>query len=60
MERFPRDTNRPRINEPDSRLDREQKTAGEYYYALAAGAPPRDRRHRKKPPIPATAVAIAT
>src|SRR5436309_866154 len=29
------DTNRPRINKLDSRLDREQKTAGEYYYALA-------------------------
>jgi len=28
------DTNRPRINKPDSRLDREQKQAGEYYYAL--------------------------
>ena len=29
------DTNRPRINKRDSRLDREQKAAGEYYYALA-------------------------
>ena len=28
------DTSRPRINKPDSRLDREQKAAGEYYYAL--------------------------
>jgi ATP-binding cassette subfamily E protein 1 len=28
------DTNRPRINKLDSRLDREQKTAGEYYYAI--------------------------
>ena len=27
------DTNRPRINKPDSRLDREQKTKGEYYYS---------------------------
>lgn len=27
------DTNRPRINKPDSRLDREQKMKGEYYYA---------------------------
>jgi len=27
------DSNRPRINKQDSRLDREQKTAGEYYYA---------------------------
>ncbi|MDR0309357.1 MAG: ribosome biogenesis/translation initiation ATPase RLI [Candidatus Methanoplasma sp.] len=27
------DTNRPRINKPDSRLDREQKQKGEYYYA---------------------------
>ena len=29
------DTNRPRINKLASRLDREQKTTGEYYYALA-------------------------
>ncbi|MDR2866486.1 MAG: ribosome biogenesis/translation initiation ATPase RLI [Methanomassiliicoccaceae archaeon] len=27
------DTRRPRINKPDSRLDREQKSVGEYYYA---------------------------
>jgi ATP-binding cassette subfamily E protein 1 len=27
------DTDRPRINKPDSRLDREQKSKGEYYYA---------------------------
>ena len=27
------DTRRPRINKPESRLDREQKSAGEYYYA---------------------------
>ena len=27
------DTNRPRINKPDSRLDREQKSKGEYYYS---------------------------
>jgi ATP-binding cassette subfamily E protein 1 len=26
-------TGRPRINKPDSRLDREQKSQGEYYYA---------------------------
>jgi ATP-binding cassette subfamily E protein 1 len=26
-------TSRPRINKPDSQLDREQKQAGEYYYA---------------------------
>jgi len=26
-------TGRPRINKPESRLDREQKQAGEYYYA---------------------------
>jgi len=26
-------TSRPRINKPDSQLDREQKNAGEYYYA---------------------------
>jgi ATP-binding cassette subfamily E protein 1 len=25
-------TNRPRVNKPDSRLDREQKSVGEYYY----------------------------
>ncbi len=29
------DTNRPRINKAGSRLDREQKTKGEYYYASA-------------------------
>ncbi len=28
------DTNRPRINKLDSRLDREQKASGEYYYAI--------------------------
>ena len=27
------DTNRPRINKPESRLDREQKIKGEYYYS---------------------------
>ncbi len=27
------DTHRPRINKPDSRLDREQKSSGEYYYS---------------------------
>ncbi|MDR3205499.1 MAG: ribosome biogenesis/translation initiation ATPase RLI [Candidatus Methanoplasma sp.] len=27
------ETHRPRINKPDSRLDREQKSAGEYYYS---------------------------
>ena len=27
------DTKRPRINKPDSRLDREQKSRGEYYYS---------------------------
>ncbi|WP_292462849.1 ribosome biogenesis/translation initiation ATPase RLI [Methanolobus sp.] len=26
------DTSRPRVNKPDSRLDREQKASGEYYY----------------------------
>lgn len=30
-----RDTQRPRINNPESKLDRQQKSAGEYYYALA-------------------------
>ncbi len=29
------DTNRPRINKLDSRLDREQKESGEYYYEAA-------------------------
>jgi len=28
-----KDTNRPRINKEGSRLDREQKSSGEYYYA---------------------------
>jgi Predicted ATPase, RNase L inhibitor (RLI) homolog len=27
-------TSRPRINKPDSQLDRTQKAAGEYYYAI--------------------------
>ncbi len=26
------ETKRPRVNKPDSRLDREQRAAGEYYY----------------------------
>ena len=26
------ETRRPRVNKPGSRLDREQKAAGEYYY----------------------------
>jgi ATP-binding cassette subfamily E protein 1 len=26
------DTSRPRVNKPNSRLDREQKSKGEYYY----------------------------
>ncbi|MFQ5907369.1 MAG: ribosome biogenesis/translation initiation ATPase RLI [Thermoplasmata archaeon] len=30
-----RDTRRPRINNPDSKLDRRQKAAGEYYYRAA-------------------------
>jgi ATP-binding cassette, sub-family E, member 1 len=29
------DTLRPRVNKPDSRLDREQRSIGEYYYAAA-------------------------
>ncbi len=32
------ETNRPRINKLDSRLDRQQKSSGEYYYALEEGA----------------------
>ncbi len=32
------DTNRPRINKLDSRLDREQKSSGEYYYAIEESA----------------------
>jgi ATP-binding cassette subfamily E protein 1 len=27
------ETNRPRVNKPESKLDREQKSRGEYYYA---------------------------
>ena len=30
------ESHRPRINKPDSRLDREQKAAGEYYYGTDA------------------------
>ncbi|MFQ5986516.1 MAG: ATP-binding cassette domain-containing protein, partial [Thermoplasmata archaeon] len=30
-----RDTQRPRINNPDSKLDRRQKAAGEFYYQVA-------------------------
>ncbi|MFQ5838717.1 MAG: ribosome biogenesis/translation initiation ATPase RLI [Thermoplasmata archaeon] len=29
------DSKRPRINKPESKLDRQQKSAGEYYYELA-------------------------
>jgi ATP-binding cassette subfamily E protein 1 len=29
------DTRRPRINKKDSKLDREQRSAGEYYYSSA-------------------------
>jgi len=29
------ESNRPRVNKPGSRLDREQKAAGEYYYEAA-------------------------
>lgn len=29
------DTKRPRINKPDSKLDKEQKSSGEFYYAAA-------------------------
>lgn len=29
------DTQRPRVNKPESRLDREQRSVGEYYYAKA-------------------------
>lgn len=29
-----KDTRRPRINKPDSALDREQKEKGEYYYTI--------------------------
>lgn len=37
------ETQRPRINKPDSRLDREQRAAGEYYYA------PEERNTSKGP-----------
>jgi ATP-binding cassette subfamily E protein 1 len=30
------DTKRPRINKPDSKLDKEQKSSGEFYYVAAA------------------------
>ena len=30
------DTHRPRINKPESRLDREQKSVGEYYYTAGS------------------------
>jgi len=30
------DTKRPRINKPDSKLDKEQKSSGEFYYVSAA------------------------
>ena len=30
------DTDRPRINKPGSRLDREQKERGEYYYSTVS------------------------
>jgi ATP-binding cassette, sub-family E, member 1 len=30
------ETHRPRVNKPGSRLDREQRSAGEYYYAVAS------------------------
>jgi ATP-binding cassette subfamily E protein 1 len=38
-------TGRPRVNKPDSRLDREQKARGEYYYVgrksqAGEGSPP--------------------
>ena len=29
------DTKRPRINKPDSKLDKEQKSSGEFYYVSA-------------------------
>jgi len=41
------DTNRPRINKLDSRLDREQKSAGEYYYAIEMRFTRRDRPLRR-------------
>jgi len=28
------ETRRPRVNKPDSKLDRQQKSIGEYYYTL--------------------------
>ncbi len=33
------DTHRPRLNKPESRLDREQKSSGEYYYSWAPWKP---------------------
>ncbi len=29
------ETKRPRVNKPDSQLDRRQKAEGEYYYSVA-------------------------
>ena len=29
------DTKRPRINKPDSKLDKDQKSSGEFYYIAA-------------------------
>ncbi|MBQ3685294.1 MAG: ribosome biogenesis/translation initiation ATPase RLI [Candidatus Methanomethylophilaceae archaeon] len=39
------DTHRPRINKPESRLDREQKSKGEYYYSRG-GSQQRDHVDR--------------
>ncbi|MHB8634191.1 MAG: ribosome biogenesis/translation initiation ATPase RLI [Thermoplasmatota archaeon] len=44
------ETRRPRINKPDSRLDREQRAAGEYYYAPAETP----RGKKESPEEPAT------
>ncbi len=44
---YRRDINsgRPRVNKPDSKVDREQKEKGQYYYVakLAAAGAPRKR-----------------
>ena len=40
------ETDRPPFSEEDSRLDREQKSAGEYYYAVAERTSARIDRRR--------------
>jgi ATP-binding cassette subfamily E protein 1 len=39
-------TGRPRVNKPDSRLDREQKDKGQYYYVARKAAPAAEKEKR--------------